>query len=318
MAAQPERQREGGLTMFINATLPQIDEPAYRAAERWSISQAKHLAPPAKPEWFHGLYIADPPLFEFDETKDMLFGTNCHAEFLEGKQCTQVPEWALTSNGQRRGGKWEAYRDSHPAIECLSAKEYAAVQGIRRSIDSQDRIANLLWGDGKVELPIFAQDKETGLLVKGKIDKLRILPEGMILPDFKVTCIDVDDPRKVAIKIFEMKYHLQIAFYRDLVTAAFGQTPLSCLLIFAQNKPPYNVRAWTFNDNDIDLGARRYRVALDELKRRLDAGDWFNKARHNELNFGPDGMLLPKWAYTDNPDDNAPVIYSEFEQFSNY
>ena len=67
----------------------------------------------------------------------------------------------------------------------------------------------------------------------------------------------------------------------------------------------------------VDLGLALL-VALDELKRRLDAGDWFNKARHNELNFGPDGMLLPKWAYTDNPDDNAPVIYSEFEQFSNY
>jgi hypothetical protein len=302
--------------MFINATRVSLDEPTYRAEKRWSISQIKHLAPPAKPEWFHGLYVADPPLFEFDETKDMLFGTCCHAEFLEGKECHQVPDWALTSNGQRRGNKWEAYQVDHSAIDCLTAKEYAAVQGIRRSIESQDRIANLLWGFGHTELPIFAEDKETGLLVKGKLDKLRVLSEGMILPDFKVTSIDCDDARKVSLKIFEMKYHLQIAFYRDLVTAAFGQTPLSCLLIFARSKPPYTVRAWTFNENDVDLGARRYRVALDELKRRLDTNVWNNEARHNELNYGPDGMLLPNWAYTDDPADNGPVIYSEFEQFS--
>ena len=301
---------------FINATTAKLDEATYRAEKRWSISQVKHLAPPAKPEWFEGLYVAEPPRFEFDETKDMLFGTNCHAEFLEGMTCEAAPEWALTSNGQRRGGKWEAYKESHPAIQCLSAKEFAAVQGIRRSIDSQDRIANLLWGEGPTEQPIFAQDQETGLLVKGKLDKLRILPDGLILPDFKVTSIDTDDDRKVAIKIFEMKYHLQIAFYADLVTAAYGKVPLSCLLIFAQNKPPYNVRAWVFNVNDIDLGRRRYRVALNELKRRLADGDWVYKTRHNELNYGPDGMLLPKWAYTDNPDDNAPVIYSDFEQFS--
>lgn len=297
---------------FINGrTASDLDETAYRAFDAWSISQIKHVD---RPEWFHGLYVAKPPLFEFDETAGMLFGTNCHAEFLEGKQCSPVPDWALTSNGQRRGKNWDLYKESHSALECLSAKEIEAVRGMRASIEAQPRIANLLFGEGPVELPLFATDDETGLNVKGKLDKLRKADAGLIIGDLKITSIDVDDGRQVAAKVHAMRYHYQAAFYWDLVAAALDEAPIAFIFVFCSNKPPYTARAWRIDDNALDLGRRRYRVALADLKTRLDTGNWSGE-RHNSINFGPDGCLLPKYAFTDDPGDNTPMPYGEFSDY---
>jgi len=298
--------------MFINASLPTLDEATYRAAERWSISQIKVV--PRKPELFYGRYISGE--FEYDPTAGMLFGTNCHSEFLEGKSCSEVPAEYLTSNGQRRGKAWDFYKETHGALECLSKKEVVAVQGIRKSLDSQPRLANLLWGYGPAEQSIYAEDKESGLLIKGRLDKLRETDEGRILVDLKITGLDSDDGRKMAAQILDMAYHQQMAFYYDLVTAAYDEPPEAVVMIFCRDKPPYSARAWMFNDNDIDLGRRRNRLAMLDLKRRLDSGEWSGD-RHNQLNCGPDGMLLPKWAYTDDPGDNAaPSAYPEFSNFS--
>lgn len=296
--------------MLIDATAPKIDETTYRAAKRWSVSQFKHL--PLEPEWFRGLYIAQPPEFEFDETSDMVFGTQVHAEFLEGMECRPIPDWALTSNGQRRGNKWEAYRDSHPAIECLNAKEIAAVQGMRRSIESQPRIADLLWGEGIVEQPIFATDSETGLLVKGKIDKIRGNPRRYILGDLKTFAFDSTDRRKVASRIHDSGYALQAAFYWDLAAALFESEPIEWLFVFCQKKAPWNVRSYPLNPNALEWGRRHYQEALRDLKRRLDGGDWTGPG-HNDVKTAID---LPAYAYSGDLYESRPRRFEEFEAFS--
>jgi hypothetical protein len=296
---------------IINPAIKTLPEPEYRADARWSVSQFKLL--PRHPELFRGRYITRE--FEFDPTVGMLFGTACHAEFLEGKQCRAIPPDVLTTNGQRRGKRWELYKESASSLECLNAKEIAAVRGIRASIDSQPRVANLLWGDGPTELSIFADDDETGLKLKGRLDKLRSMADGRVIVDLKITALDPDDPRKIAAQALDMAYHQQMAFYADLVEAAFGDPAAGVVMIFCRAKPPYTARAWIFNDNDIELGRRRNRLALLDLRRRLDSGSWTGD-RHNELNAGPEGMLLPRWAYTDDPGDNPPAAYEEFSAYA--
>jgi hypothetical protein len=299
--------------MLTNARIiSDTSESEYRAKSAWSVSQFKIL--PYKVELFYGFYIASPPLFEFDETAGVLFGINCHAEFLEGRKCSQVPPEVLTCNGQRRGKAWDAYKATHGALECLSAKEIAAVQGIRASCEAQPLIANLLWGEGKTELPIFAHDEESGLDVKGKLDKLRVTPGGRILGDLKISALDVDDDRAIKAQIFAMGYMLQLAFYADLIAAAFGEPPVSAVIIFCRNKPPYTARAWQANENDLDWGRRRVRTALDDLRRRLDSGDWTG-SRHNQISYGEDNSLLPKWAWTDGASD-LPSSFEEFTEFA--
>jgi hypothetical protein len=295
---------------FTDAKILEIDEPAYRAYPGWSISQIKHL--PQEAEWFHGLYVADPPLFEYNETAELVFGTQVHAEFLEGKICTQVPDWALTSNGQRRGKAWDAYREGHAAIECLSAKEIAAVQGMRRSIESQPKIANLLWGEGNVEQAVVAKDTETGLLVKGRIDKIRGDRRKFIVGDLKSFAFDSTDRRKVAARIHDNGYALQAAFYWDLAAAVFEAEPLDFVFVFAQKRAPWNVRAYPLNPNALEWGRRRYCEALQDLSRRLVSGDWVSDGHDDVTN----AIDLPPYAYSDDPELSKPHRFEEFDAFS--
>ena len=242
----------------------------------------------------------------------MLFGTNVHSEFLEGLVCKQIPEWALTSNGQRRGKVWEAFRNSHPAIECLSAKEIAAVQGMRRSIESQPKVADLLWGEGLVEQVIFAKDSETGLLLKAKLDKIRGTLRRFIIGDLKTFAFDSTNRRKVSTRIHDAGYAIQAAFYWDMAAAVFEVEPIEWLFVFAQKKAPWNVRCYPLNPNAIEWGRRRYREALRDLRRRLDKNDWTGEG-HNQTNCAID---LPGYAYSDDAELAKPRRFDEFEEFA--
>jgi len=214
----------------------------------------------------------------------MVFGTQVHANFLEGMECHEIPEWCLTSNGQRRGGKWEAYRESHPAIDCLSKQEMQAVKGIRESILSQSKLANLLWGEGPTEFSIDAVHEETALPVMSRLDKIRVGKQGRILVDLKITAVDVDDEHKVASHCLMMGYHRPLAFYGDMMQALWDDPPIARILIICRKGPPYTARAWSAGHQEIELGRRQNRMALCDLRRRLANDDWSGE-RHDEINY---------------------------------
>ena len=293
--------------------VPDLDEPIYRGSPGWSISQRKLL--PTRPELFRGFFIADPPEYEFDWTAGMLLGVNVHADFLEGAVCREIPRDVLTSNGQRRGGKWEAFKACHPAIECLNAKEMAAVRGIRKSLESQPILADLLWGEGPTELSIFGRDAETGLDEKGRLDKLRTTKGGLIIGDLKITTVDPDDERAVQKQIYAMGYVKQLANYWDLVANAAGEEPQGAVLVLGRNKPPFTARGWPLSDVDLDWGRRHNREAWRDLRRRLDTNNWTSE-RHNRILPGPDGNLLPSCAFKDENQADNSGRYAEFDDFA--
>ncbi len=288
--------------MFINATTRDIPEPEYRDLAAWSVSQLKLL--PYRPELFYGQHISRE--FPFRPTAGMVFGTQCHGEFLEGKECHEVPASVLTSNGQRRGGKWDAYKATHAAIDCLSKKEMQAVQEIRKSILAQPKIANLLWGAGPTEFNIFASDEETGLPVKSRLDKIRVGKRGRILGDLKITGIDVDDERTVTNHVLAMGYHRPLAFYGDMLEALFGEPPQERLLVLCRAVPPFTARIWCPGPQEIELGRRQNRLALVDLARRLQSNEWCGD-RHNQINY----VTYPDYAFESNT-----FTGDELEEFS--
>ena len=288
---------------FIDATECKLPEAEYRAQKRWSVSQLKLL--PYRPELFYGQHVSKE--FPFKVTAGMMFGTQVHADFLEGKECHEVPEWALTSNGQRRGGKWDAYKAGHDAIDCLSKKEMQAVQEIRKSILSQPKLANLLWGDGPTEFGINATDLETGLPVMSRLDKIRVGKDGSrILVDLKITAVDVDDERKVIAHCLQMGYHRPLAFYGDMMEALWSDQPLERILILGRSSPPFTARAWAPGSQEIDLGRRLNRMALCDLQRRLASNDWSGD-RHDTISY----FSYPDYAY-----DTNTFVGDELEEFS--
>lgn len=290
--------------MFSNAITCDLSEPDYRALPRWSVSQLKLL--PHRPELFYGQHVVRS--MPFDTTAGMLFGTACHAAFLEGQECHPIPPEVLTSNGQRRGKAWEEYKANASPLDCLSGKEMSAIGGIRHSIQSQPKIANLLWGQGFSEFGIEAEHQETGLPVKSRLDKIRVQKDSRILCDLKITSIDPDDERAVSKHVLAMGYHRALAFYADMMTALFGDDPAGIILVIARATQPFTARMWSPNANDIDLGRRLNRLALRDLANRLESNLWSGE-RHDSISY----FSFPDYAY-----DTNTFVGDELEEFATY
>lgn len=288
-----------------------MPEGNYRAYPAWSQSQLKLF--PDWPELFYGYHIAH--LWPFKRTNDMELGTQLHAVHLEKEELLIIPPDALSSNGQRRGKNWDAWKQEHPDNPGILEKDSIRIRAMCSSLESDSEIKKIIDADGLVEHSIFWIDPATGLRMKGRLDKMVIGNQRGVIFDLKSTSIDVTNKRLVDKHIFEMGYHKQQAMYVDAAKLAYG-IPFSFLFGFVRSKPPYTARLWQLESKeDIDLGRRHIDLARKDLKSRLETGDWHGGG-HNRINFAQ----LPAYAYSDDPLDLSmpdPVQeYSEFNQFS--
>ena len=171
--------------------------------------------------------------------------------------------------------------DGPPAIDTDSAilePAAAMAQSARRN----PFIADLLECPGIVQQPYTWVDDASGLDLKAMPDK--IIPPGHRWERrhqpfaFVVELKSARDPRpaQFASDAGRLLYHLQLAFYVDLVSRLFD-CQVFPLWIVVGNRPPHI--AWTPYPKDdwLDLGRRLLARLLWELKHRLTTGDWSNQ-----------------------------------------
>ena len=278
----------------------------YHARPEWSQSQFKLL--PDHPDLFHGFHIAR--RWTVEVTDDMELGTQLHGVWLEKKPLLIIPPEALTSNGQRRGKAWESWCQEHRDNPGLLPRDADRIQAMADGGMADPVVRGLIEAEGEVEHTIVWTDAETGLPLRGRLDKMARFDGGYQIMDIKSTSIDPGDMRAVSAKIWTMKYHQQAACYIDAATLLYG-APLCFVFVFVRNRPPFNAVAWALNENDIDLGRRHNRSALVDLRRRLHCGDW-NGSRFGFLN----PVSLPNYAWTDDPlDVSSPQPFDEFSDY---
>ena len=278
----------------------------YHARPEWSHSQRKLL--PNHPELFHGYHVTHE--WEFKQTDDMWLGECLHAVCLEGKSIVEIPDYALTSNGQRRGKAWEAWQAEHANDFYLLPKEAERVLAMRDGLMADPKCRAFLEAEGQCEASYFYIDEETGLQCRARVDKLATFGRIAIIGDLKATNIDPTDARQVGLKVLEMGYHRQGAEYTEAVGEVDGETPDGFGFLFVRNRVPYNARLWVLKSEDIELGWRQNHAALRDLRRRLDSNDWIEGDTFGKEN----PITLPRWAYSDQSVGDAP--YEEFAAFN--
>jgi hypothetical protein len=297
---------------FTNVRAVDCDDAEYFGMKRWSNSALKLM--PDRPEEFHGLYVADPPLWTFKVTDDMTLGTNVHGSLLEQKDLLVIPPDVLTSNGQRRGGKWEDWKAEHEHNPGLLPQQVKKAKAMRESALADPVIRKLLEADGEVEKAYLWEDSPTGLPFKMKLDKRAVFPNGWSLVDLKCTGLDATDERIIGNHIATMRYHRQMAMYADALTVLYGP-PLLVAMVFIQNKPPYAATAWDTLGSDgpvLEIGRFQNRKATDALSDRLKSGLWHGD-RFARLSM----VKFPKWAMDE--DDAGPIPpASLFDEFAEY
>jgi exodeoxyribonuclease VIII len=284
-----------------------IPAEAYHKLPEWSQSQLKPL--PDHPELFAGYHIRHE--WEIKQTDDMWLGECLHAVHLEGKPIVEIPEYALTSNGQRRGNTWRDWEAAHEGDFYLLPKDAQRIKVMSDGLMADPKCRAILEAPGECEHSYFFTDPETGILCRARIDKLACFGQARVIGDIKATCIDVSDARQVGQKVLEMQYHRQGPWYLDAVEAVDGVAPDGFAFLFVRNKPPYNAACWVLGSEEIALGRRRNQAARLDLHRRLKTGDWTGLT-HGKENL----IVLPRYAYSGDVRESDGSAWDEFNQFN--
>lgn len=143
--------------------------------------------------------------------------------------------------------------------ELIKRDEYDEIQALTASVHAHPQAAALLQ-QGHAEVSLFAEDYETGLLLRGRVDWW---PPGNALVDLKTTT-DAS-PGAFARHIADHRYHAQAAFYLDLATA-LGHAEKELFIIIAVEKaPPYAVAVYHLDGATVEAGRRAYRRDLNRF-----------------------------------------------------
>ncbi|VXC07130.1 PD-(D/E)XK nuclease-like domain-containing protein [Aeromicrobium sp. 9AM] len=152
----------------------------------------------------------------------------------------------------------------------LKAETVEKVDRIAEAVLRNVKARNLLELPGRTELSLFATDEETGVQLRGRLDRLT---DSHIPIDLKST----GDVRRYKIQrtIEDFGYDIQAETYRTLVRLALGVEPRPMQLIFVETDPPHEVRVVQLAHEDwINVGRSKMRAAIRVFARCAESGEW--------------------------------------------
>lgn len=176
--------------------------------------------------------------------------------------------------------------------EKLAGKLLIKADDYRDMLMSIDAMIRHPWAGGLLagahtEQSFFWTD-EDGLLRKCRTDL--ITADGEWVGDVKTT----DDVSEAGFgrTIIKRRYHVQAAWYLDILNALYGSdAPRGFAFIAAQKKRPYDVAVHWVDDELLELGRRTYQADLAVLRTCLETNIWPGADRGDLLR-----AMVPTWA----------------------
>lgn len=184
------------------------------------------------------------------------------------------------AGGKREKEEWLV---AHPDAEIISDEMMERIDGMAASLTSDPVAAPLLEG-GRAEVPVEWIDLETGIECRGRIDHIN----GR-LSDLKSTR-DIS-PRAFRNSIARYGYHAQLAFYADGLENNGEMLTHRPAIIAVESSRPFDVAVFEFSEEDMAVGRRIYREALQRLAECRATDQWPGVAGGVAL-----PVALPAWA----------------------
>ena len=248
-----------------------------------SASGAKLLLPPSCPALY--AYRRDHPKTSaaFD------FGTAAHLYVLGAGPLVEVID----------ADDWRTRKAQDARKE---ARANGAVAMLRGELDEVEAMSRAIWGHplaaallgpgrGDPEQSLFWQDDDAGIWRRARLDYLPRPGAGrMIIPDYK-TC-DRADRESVRKAIANYGYFIQAAQYTDGVRALGLDDDPAFVFIFQEKTPPYLVNVVQLDDEAMEAGRQRMRLACEMFRGCTETGIWPGYCDYNQ---DPDVISLPPW-----------------------
>lgn len=184
------------------------------------------------------------------------------------------------------------YLEEHATFDALTDPEKELLDYMKQSWDlpEHETVRNLFAGEGKNEVSIFWRDRESGIMLKARLDRLYFLSGMALVPDLK-SCTDASYTAFCK-TIPNYGYDIQAAFYIEAVLSACpGVDQVRFIFAAIEKSAPFGAAPYVFNDpQDIDTGRRKCRVGITLYKQCLDTGSW--PSYPNQIQ----PVSMPMWA----------------------
>jgi hypothetical protein len=210
-----------------------------------------------------------------EATPAMLFGTAVHTAVLEPDLFSRIydedpqhPEQGGYPRGWRNS---KAYREAVAAVHDngktpLSAIHMHACEQIRRNVLSHSTGKLISDTQDGAEVSVFGQDEDD---IRRKIRPDMLISKASMIVDLKTT----NDPTAFRRTVNKFGYHRSAAYYLDTI-GLLDEVYDHYLFLVVATDPPYEVSAYTLDDDSIEQGRYEYKTLLREYAACMESGNW--------------------------------------------
>lgn len=167
---------------------------------------------------------------------------------------------------------WEAFMEECEAYgrTPLTRDQGRQVDFMVRSTWAHPMARRVLMADRLVQPSYWAYDDATGLLCKCRPDIM--LAENPLVADVKTS----GQIERFGNSVADLRYHVQDAYYGDLVTPYYGTRPAFVFIVVSSSlaMSRYPVRVFELTPEDREAGRAEYRRDLDTYVERVERGNW--------------------------------------------
>ncbi len=243
--------------MILNQ-LHKLSDEEYFSAKGVNASSLKEFA---KSPAHYKAYLDAPS----KSSKAFNVGTLTHNLILEGKT-----NWAVVEGDRRK----KDVKENIQALESLGKiiikpGEDTDILAMKESVKNHS-LGRYLGIDPKCsELAGFAEDEETGLMLKAKFDYAP--SSGNVLFDLKTTISA--DPKRFKWSMKDYGYDIQAVHYLHVANLC-GMKYDQFIFIAVEKTAPYGVCAYVLDDETRERAENKYRLLLEKYKECKDSGDF--------------------------------------------
>jgi len=151
----------------------------------------------------------------------------------------------------------------------VTAEDYAAITGSISSILAHEKASKVIQG-AKTEISGFFRHPATGIKCRIRPDILHI--DKRVLVDFKTTRCAARG--FFAKQIFDMMYHVSLAFYCLGIEQITGQRPNITAILAVEKEPPYACALYTMQQSTLDTAMAWVEHGMATLKTCLETNTW--------------------------------------------
>ena len=202
-----------------------------------------------------------------EATPAMKFGSLVHTVILEPKLVDE--QYAVAPNVDKRtkAGKatYAEFTEKAEGKTVVSQDDMDNALAMAESIAAHPLANQLITQKGVNERAIYSVDKDTGLLKRGKLDRLCEDTNSII--DLKTTTDG--SPAGFTKSIFNYGYHRQASYYLDMAREQSFNVD-RFLFVVVEKTPPFAVSVFEVDGYSLALGRKQYQENLKTLAKCLE------------------------------------------------